>query len=356
MPASPSIIFTMGPSTAQEEVLAAILVHNISYVRFNMSHASHDEHLERLHLLRTVAASLHKEIKVFADLCGPKIRVLALNNGSLSLQNGSIVRIVTPDKASLSPEDGLSFSTSYAELYKYVTTNTKIALDDGKLLLNVMSVSLDKEEIICEVVRGGTLLSEKGVNILDTDLPVSAFTEKDRTDALFAIENNFDGISLSFVKKKEDINTLKAFLQEKSPGKNFTIIAKIETKQALHAIDEILSVVDIIMIARGDLGIEIPIEEIPIVQKELAYLAHTKGVPVIVATEILKSMTQSPFPTRAEITDSINALLDGASYLMLSDETTTGKYPKEAVETLASAINEFVTHHSKYTPFEPTHS
>jgi pyruvate kinase len=353
MHTSPSIIFTMGPSTAHDDVLTAILAHDISYVRFNMSHASHDEHLERLHLLRRIAASLNKEVKIFADLCGPKIRVLKLKNDSLELHTGSLVRIVLPTDQS---DQGLFFSTSYTDLYKYVTPGTKIALDDGKILLSVTSVALDKEEITCEVVCGGTLLSEKGVNVIDTDLPISAFTEKDRVDALFAIENNFDGISLSFVKKKEDIDTLKTFLQENSPGKNFTLIAKIETKQALHAIDEILSVVDIIMIARGDLGIEIPIEEIPIVQKELAYLARTKGVPVIVATEILKSMTQSPFPTRAEITDSINALLDGASYLMLSDETTTGKYPKEAVETLASAINEFVTHHSKYTPFEPTHS
>lgn len=344
-PKHPSIIITMGPSIKDEELLKQILSGKVTHVRFNMSHGSKDEHLERLELVRRVAKHLQKDINVFADLCGPKLRVLELDNDEMILSSGDRVtisheKIVGKDK---------KFSISYPDLYLSVQKNTKIALDDGKILLEVVEI-VDKD-IVCTVVRGGKLLSEKGVNVLDTDLPIDAFTEKDKEDALFALENNFDALSLSFVKKKEDIIMLRTFLA-KHTDKNLPIIAKIETKQALHAIDGIIEEADVIMIARGDLGIEIPIEEIPIVQKELAYVARKMQTPVIVATEIFKSMTRNPFPTRAEITDCVDALIDGASYLMLSDETTVGTYPKEVIEVMTNAIDEFLVHQEKYTPFE----
>lgn len=341
----PSVIFTMGPSTAQEDVLTAILSENVSYVRFNMSHASHEEHKERLVLVRSISKKLNKEIKVFADLCGPKIRVTKTCADKMNIVVEKQVYIVF-EQSSVGED---SFTISYSDLYLYVQPGTVIALDDGKILLSVSQVK-DKD-IVCDVVRGGTLLNEKGVNIVDTDIPINPFTEKDKRDALFAIEENFDATALSFVKRKEDVVYLENFLKQHAP-RDIPIIAKIETRQALAEIDSILEVASMIMVARGDLGIEIPVEKIPIVQKELVYVSNSRSVPAIVATEILKSMTKNAFPTRAEITDCIDALIDGASFLMLSDETTIGEYPVEAVKVMTSVIKEFVDNQNRYVPFE----
>jgi pyruvate kinase len=345
LPQHPSIIFTIGPSTEREDVLMSLLSQNVSYVRFNMSHATHDEHRVRLQSVRKVAQALNKDIQVFADLCGPKIRVRKIIGESMEILTDVSVRI-SYDEATVT---GVSFSISFPELYQYVKQGTQIALDDGKILLTVDRV--EEKDIVCKVVRGGVLLNEKGVNVIDTDLPIPSFTKKDEKDALFALSEGFDAVALSFVKRKEDILYLREFLK-KHTEKNIPIIAKIETKSALHEMDGILSVVDMIMVARGDLGIELPIQKIPLIQKELLCVGKAAGVPVIVATEILKSMTQNPFPTRAEITDCIDALIDGASFLMLSDETTTGKYPSEAVTIMSSVIQEFIDNQKMYIPFE----
>lgn len=342
---NPTVIFTMGPSTANEDVLTAILSENVSYVRFNMSHATQDEHRERLALVRSVSKKLSKDIKVFADLCGPKIRVTEIHGEAMSLVSGNTIRIVF-EKSSVNEN---SFTISYSDLYEYVKTGTIVALDDGKILLSVTHV--DGKDILCEVVRGGVLINEKGVNIVNTDIPINPFTEKDEGDALFAIQENFDAIALSFVKRKEDVVFLQEFLK-KHTERSIPIIAKIETRQALKEISSILEAVSMIMVARGDLGIELAIEKIPIVQKELVYVSNSRGVPAIVATEMLKSMTKNPFPTRAEITDCIEALIDGASFIMLSDETTTGEYPVEAVKVMSSVIKEFTDNQKKYIPFE----
>lgn len=343
----PSVIFTIGPSTCDEKILTAILSQNVSYVRFNMSHATHDEHRERLTAVRKVAANLGKDIKVFIDLCGPKIRVKAVSEVELIMVPGVPVRIVY-DIQSIATHQN-SFAISYSDLYQHVKTGTEIALDDGKILLEVSHV--EGNDIVCDVVRGGTLINEKGVNIIDTDIRINPFTEKDEADALFGIQEGFDAVALSFVKRKEDIIYLKDFLKNHT-DKILPIIAKIETRQALHGIEGILSVVDMIMVARGDLGIELPVEKIPLAQKELVYVARKYGIPAIVATEMLKSMTKNPFPTRAEITDCIDALIDGASFIMLSDETTTGMYPVEAISVMTSVISEFTENRKKYSLFE----
>lgn len=340
----PSIIFTIGPSTQNEDTLRSIFAHPVSYVRFNMSHASHEEHRARLALVRKIAEELGKKIGVFADLCGPKIRILPFQGDVVSLSNHDTLTIVTHD---IDPSVK-RIATSYHDLYKYVTPLTQIACDDGKIIMRVMRV--EDTDIVCEVVQGGPLLSEKGVNILNTDFPIEAFTDKDRADALFAIKEGFDGIALSFVKKADDVIVLKNFLKEHGAESMF-VISKIETKEALHTIDTILNVTDMVMVARGDLGIEIPREEIPRAQKDLLYLAHHKDIPTIVATEMLKSMVDNPYPSRAELTDCMSALIDGASYIMLSDETTIGAHPKEAVHVMADAINEFLTHRASYDRF-----
>lgn len=323
----------------------SILAENVAYVRFNMSHATHDEHRVRLALVRAVAQKLNKDVKVFADLCGPKTRVTEIYGESMEIVEGKNVRIVF-DRANISPE---SLSISYSDLYKYVNAGTVVALDDGKILLSVLLV--DDKDVVCEVLRGGVLINEKGVNIVDTNIPINPFTEKDESDALFALQENFDAIALSFVKRKEDVVYLEDFIK-KQTTKDIPIIAKIETRQALAEISSILDVAAMIMVARGDLGIEIPVQKIPITQKELVYVSNSRGVPAIVATEMLKSMTKNPFPTRAEVTDCINALVDGASYLMLSDETTVGDYPVEAVKIVSLVIKEFVDNQKKYIPFE----
>ena len=341
----PSVIFTMGPSTEKEDILTAILSENVSYVRFNMSHASQDEHRARLALVRAISKKLNKDIKVFADLCGPKIRVTKIHGEKMRMSSGNTVRIVF-DTEHVSE---YSFTISYSDLYLYVKTGTVVALDDGKILLSVLLI--ENKNIICNVVRGGELINEKGVNIVDTDIPINPFTEKDKSDAMFAIHENFDAIALSFVKKKDDVVYLQNFIKEHT-DRTIPIIAKIETRQALVEIGSILEVVSMIMVARGDLGIEIPIEKIPITQKELVYVSNSRGIPAIVATEILKSMTKNPFPPRAEITDCIDALVDGASFIMLSDETTTGEYPVEAVKVMTSVIKEFIDNQKKYIPFE----
>ncbi len=343
----PSVIFTIGPSTCDEKILTTILSQNISYVRFNMSHASHEEHRARLTAVRKVSKELGKDIKVFIDLCGPKIRVTTLSSEPLNISPDMKVRIAH-DSSTVQHKSN-SFAISYSDLYQQVHPNTKIALDDGKILLSVSSV--EDKDIICDVIRGGILINEKGANIIDTDIHINPFTEKDEADALFGIAEGFDAVALSFVKRKEDIIYLKDFLQRHT-DKVLPVIAKIETRQALHGIEGILEVVDMIMVARGDLGIELPIEKIPLVQKELIYLAKKQGVPAIVATEMLKSMTKNSFPTRAEITDCIDSLIDGASYIMLSDETTTGQYPVEAVSVMTSVIKEFTDNSKKYELFE----
>ncbi len=343
----PSIIFTIGPSTCTEAILEKILTHNVSYVRFNMSHATHDEHHVRLCMVRDVAKKLDKDIKVFIDLCGPKIRVKELSAQEVTLdQNDTLAIVQNNDALTLYKH---ACVISYDELYQHVRKGTVIALDDGKIMLLVDSVDTNNA-IICTVTRGGVLINEKGVNIIDTDIRINPFTQKDEEDALFGLSEHVDAIALSFVKRKEDIDNLRAFITSHT-NDTVPIIAKIETRQALHGIGGILEATDMIMVARGDLGIEIPVQKIPLVQKELAYLACKHEVPVIVATEMLKSMTKNPFPTRAEISDCMDALIDGAQYIMLSDETTTGTYPLEAIEVMDSIIKEFVNNKHQYQKF-----
>jgi pyruvate kinase len=334
----------MGPSIADELTFRNLLQFPISHVRFNMSHGTKDEHLARLHMVRKVSKECNKDLILFADLCGPKIRVQTIEHGELSLSHGDVFRIA-PSSVIGNKE---RISLSFHELYTCVTKGTNITFNDGKI--EVVVIEIDHKDIVCSVIKGGILVAEKGVNIPTITTPLPALTEKDKEDVLFAIENTFDALGLSFVSSEKDIHTLQLFLEEH--GTTLPIISKIETRKALTNIEQIIRASDSIMVARGDLGIEIPVLEIPIVQKELCYLGKKMNTPVIVATEILKTMTENTYPTRAEVTDAMNALIDGASYLMLSDETTVGLHPTEAVELLSGAIDEFTTHHTKYSLFE----
>lgn len=335
----PGIVVTMGPSLADEVVLREVLSHPVTHVRFNMSHGTKQEHRDRLFLVKNIAKELGKDLTLFVDLQGPKIRAI-FDKDEILCRIGDVISIGTSQRTS-------TLSTSIPDLYRYVTPGDTIAFHDGKILSTVREIK--DETIYCTVTQEGTLLKNKGINIPGVDLPIASFTEKDKEDVLFALEHSFDALALSFVRNKQDILDLRLFLEQHSA--KLPIIAKIETRQALIHMNELITEIDMLMVARGDLGIEIPVSEIPITQKELCFIAKKYNVPVIVATEILKTMTENPFPTRAEVSDAMNALLDGASYLMLSDETTTGKHPKDAVEVLSSVLQEYKEHHTKYQRF-----
>jgi pyruvate kinase len=336
----PGIVITMGPSLTDEAILREVLSNPVTHVRFNMSHGTKEEHKERLSLVKKVSEDLGKKLTLFVDLQGPKIRAI-FDKDEILCRIGDVISISAPG-------EGGTLSTSIPDLYTYVHPGDTIAFHDGKILSTVREIK--DTSIYCTITQEGTLLKNKGINIPGVDLPIASFTEKDKEDVLFALEHSFDALALSFVRSKQDILDLRMFLEERSS--HLPIIAKIETRQSLMRMNEIITEIDMLMVARGDLGIEIPVSEIPITQKELCFIAKKYNVPVIVATEILKTMTENPFPTRAEVSDAMNALLDGASYLMLSDETTTGKHPKDAVTVLSSVIGEYNDHHAKYARFQ----
>ncbi len=341
---TPSIIVTAGPSLDNEETLQQLISMNVSWFRFNMSHGNHEEHKNRQARILTVAKEMNKHINFFIDLRGPKMRVCAVENESLDLIKGEQVFIKS--ESMLCTKESLAIDVP--QIHKYLLPSMSIFLHDGEMELNVLEVKDDGA--LCEVVRGGVLEGHKGVNIPDALIPIDTITEKDMTDLKGCLSSmQVDAVALSFVRTKEDILALRRILDEL--GSQAKIISKIETKLALHNIDTILEVSDIVMFARGDLGVEIPAVKIPLTQKELCLVAKSKDTPVIVATQILTSMKESPIPTRAEMTDAIEALVDGATFLMLSDETTIGKHPVEAVTTLDQAIHEYTENKSKYALF-----
>lgn len=345
MQENPSIIITAGPSLDDPSVLSDILQKNVSWVRFNLSHGSQEEHFARYTTIKNKAKELGRDVKFFIDLRGPKMRIGEIENGEVELVTGNEIRI--------SPNQILGNASSIfidvPNLHTYVEEGMSIFLHDG--IIEIKVTAKEGETIVCTIVRGGVITSHKGVNIPDASIPLDVITPKDKEDLQFALTSmDIHGAALSFVRTKEDINTLKEILA--TYQKPLSVISKIETKQALINIKDILDASDIIMYARGDLGIEIPAVKIPITQKELCLTAKEYNKPVIVATQILTSMIEKPIPTRAEMTDAIDGLLDGAKYLMLSDETTIGGHPLEAVEVLHNAITEFVTNQEEYKAFE----
>jgi pyruvate kinase len=345
MNSNPSIIITAGPSLDDDAVLNNILSKNVSWIRFNMSHGDHDEHRTRQQKIQAAASLLNKKINYFVDLQGPKMRVRPVENDAMELKNGDLVKVVSEP---LLCTPGV-VSIDVSEIHRYLTIGMTIFLHDGSMELKVTEVS--EKDVTCVVIRGGILEGHKGVNIPDALIPIDTITDKDKADLSRALSTmQVDGVALSFVRSKDDVNELRRLLEE--AGSSAIIISKIETKLALKNIESILNASDIVMYARGDLGVEIPAVEIPITQKELCVIARTLEVPVIVATQMLASMKESPIPTRAEMTDAIDALIDGATFLMLSDETTLGKHPIEAVSTLNDAIFEFTSNQERYLPFE----
>lgn len=317
------IIATLGPASAKPEVLESLIQEGASIFRLNMSHGTQDSHLATIQMVRDCARNLGIEVTLLGDLCGPKIRVGVFSNGQMDLQQG---QTVTLDSQIVQGGGGFIHS-QYPHLARDVTEGCKILLDDGLLELKVLETKGTQVKAL--VVRGGTLKNKKGMNLPGAQLSIPALTEKDRSDAAFLLAQGVDYLALSFVRTAADLASLKECL--KALGRQVPIIAKIEMPQALDNIEEILETCEGIMVARGDLGVELEPERVPIIQKELIRNARAKSKPVIVATQMLESMTVNLRPTRAEVSDVSNAVFDGADAVMLSGETAAGAHPVEAV-------------------------
>jgi pyruvate kinase len=321
------IVATVGPASSSPEVLGELIDAGVNVFRLNMSHGTHDLHRAAYEAIRAVAARRGKPIAVLADLCGPKIRCGQFEGGSIELHRDQAVTVTTRDVIG---GPGL-IPSQYDALASDVASGDRILLDDGILELRVNRV--DGTEIECTVIEGGILKDRKGINLPGVKVSAPSLTEKDRDDAVFAIGLGVDYMALSFVRKADDVLQLRALLV--ANGADVSIIAKIEKPEALENIDAILEAADGLMVARGDLGVELPAESVPITQTQLIDLGRAKGKPVIVATQMLESMITNARPTRAEVSDVANAVMQGTDAVMLSAETASGAHPVKAVETMA---------------------
>jgi pyruvate kinase len=322
------IVATIGPKTESEETLSRLIQAGMNVMRLNMSHGDHTEHALRIKNGREAAKKLDAPIAILLDLSGPKIRTGIYETERITIEQGSKLTLTTEEVIGTPAR----IYVNYRKLPQEVKAGSVIMLDDGKKKLIVDSV--EGTEVHCTVMVGGELKARRGVNIPGAYLSIDTITAKDREDLAFGIEQGVDLIALSFVRKPEDITELRGILAELG-APNLPIIAKIETQEAIENLDAVLAEADGAMVARGDLAIEIPAEEVPRWQKEMIRKSNALGKPVITATQLLESMISSPVPTRAEVSDVANAVFDGTDAVMLSEESTLGQYPIEAVETLA---------------------
>ncbi len=321
------IVCTIGPASQSPQILEALIMAGMDVARLNFSHGTHEDHLRKIVAIRHISERLKQPVTILQDLAGPKIRIGKMKEGGAELKPGG--KFILTIREIVGDEKGAS--TSYLHLPKEVKPGDRILLADGTIELQV--VKSDGQKIACEVVVGGLLTSQKGMNFPTGTILAKTFTEKDRRGLLFGIHHGVDVVGLSYVREAGDIEIVKEFLRKESA--NLSMIAKIERKEALEKIDEILSASDGIMVARGDLGVETPIEKIPNVQKWLIRKANDLGKPVITATQMLRSMVDQRLPTRAEATDVVNAIYDGTDAVMLSEETAIGQFPVESVQMMA---------------------
>lgn len=339
------IVATLGPASSDKEVLRQMFLEGLNVCRLNFSHGSYDDHAEVVQTIRELNKELGYNVAILADLQGPKIRTNEMENNGVLLENGKEVTIVT-DKVLGTAE---KFSINYSKLPKDVNPGERILLDDGKLALEVVSTNR-KDEFIAKVVHGGILSSKKGVNFPNTKISMPSLTEKDLEDLDFAIEQNVDWIGLSFVRSARDIIELKHLIAAKKCKAK--VIAKIEKPEAIEVIDEIIKETDGLMVARGDLGVEIPYQNVPLIQKMLIQKSILNAKPIIVATQMMESMITNITPTRAEVNDVANAVLDGADAVMLSGETSVGNHPIEVIKTMANIVKEMETFEGIYNKEE----
>lgn len=344
------IVATVGPASSSKDMLRALIKEGVDVFRLNFSHGTHADHLKVIHNVRELNTEMGTTVSLLQDLQGPKIRVNEMEPG---------IEIVRGQQLVITARELLGnreiVSTSYKTLPQDVKIGDMILIDDGKIELKV--VEIRDIEVVTEVVYGGPLKSRKGINLPFTKVSAPSLTEKDLIDLEFGLQNDVDWIALSFVRKAEDIHSMRAIIDKhKSMAR---IVAKIEKPEALSNIDEIIAITDAVMVARGDLGVEIWMEEVPMVQKMLVEKCNKAGKPVIVATQMMESMIENPRPTRAETNDVANAVMDGADALMLSAETASGKYPLEVIRSMVRTIASVEKNPNIYFRFRdvnPSHS
>jgi pyruvate kinase len=323
------IVCTIGPASESVELLEKLIESGMNVTRLNFSHGSHEEHGQRIQNIRRAASNTNKTVAILLDTKGPEIRTNDMENGSIELTEGTTV-IISMNEVLGTPE---KFSITYSGLIEDVHVGSKILLDDGLIELEVYQIDYDKKELNTKILNSGILKNKKGVNVPGVSVNLPGITEKDSNDILFGIDQGIDFIAASFVRRASDVLDIRKLLEEKNAG-HIQIIPKIENQEGVDNIDEILAVSDGLMVARGDLGVEIPTEAVPLVQKELIKKCNELGKPVITATQMLDSMQRNPRPTRAEASDVANAIFDGTDAIMLSGETAAGSYPVEAVKTM----------------------
>ena len=326
------IVATLGPSSSDRETIKDMMVAGVNIFRINFSHADFEAAKQRIELIRELNKELGFNVGVLADLQGPKLRVGKMKD-DVVVEKGA--RIVFTTKKIEEGTNALVYM-NYQSFPKDVKVGEQILLDDGKLIFEVASTD-GKSEVIASVVQGGPLKSNKGVNLPNTEVSLPALTEKDVKDAMFAIEQQVDWFALSFVRNKEDLLALKKLIKKYSSF-DIPIISKIEKPQALENIDEIIDHSNGLMVARGDLGVEVPAEGVPLIQKNLVLKAKAARIPVIIATQMMESMIEGLTPSRAEVNDVANSVIDGADAVMLSGETSIGKYPVEVIQTMRKIV------------------
>ncbi len=334
------IVCTIGPASRDPAMIERLITAGMNVARLNFSHGTQEYHAQNIAVIRAAAQKLGRPVAILADLQGPKLRVGEMPEGGLIIEEGERVLLTVEDTPGMrSPASGAQarIPVQYAGLPQDVKVGETILLDDGLLELRVLEILGDRE-ILCEVVTGGLLHSRKGLNLPGTMLSLPSITEKDWADLDFMIDHGIDWVALSFVRTPTEVQTLKDHIARR--GSPLKVVAKIEKPQALECIESIIDTADAIMVARGDLGIEIPPERVPGVQKRLIRAANRAGKPVITATQMLDSMIRNPRPTRAEASDVANAILDGTDAIMLSGETAAGSYPLESVRTMVRIAEE----------------
>ena len=324
------ILATLGPASSSEEVIDQLLTSGVDAFRLNFSHGKHEEHAKLVRTIRDVATELGRYVPIVGDIQGPKLRIGEVD-GVLQLENGQTFVVTTKEVLG----NAKMVSTPFTPLPREVQIGQRILINDG--LVELIVTSVDSDRVTTRVLHGGPISSKKGMNFPDSELTIPAITDKDRVDVKFAVELNLDYIAASFIRRRSDIVELRELLHSHG-GDEMQVIAKLEKPQAIENLDEILEVSDGVMVARGDLGVELPPEDVPIVQKKILARASRWGRFAITATQMLESMTTNSRPTRAEASDVANAIFDGSDAVMLSAETASGKYPVDAVRMMARIV------------------
>lgn len=339
------IICTLGPAVDTDERITQIINAGMDCARLNFSHGTHEEQEVRLNRVRRIAGELNRHIPILLDTKGPEIRLKDFENGSVVVEKGSLFTFDT-DKETPGTKERIGLT--YDKLAKNVEVGTRILVDDGKIELKVTAIKGSK--VICKVITGGKLSNHKSINIPNVEIPMPYLNDVDKSDLLFGIEHNVEYIAASFVRCADDLKKLRKFLKDNG-GQDIKVISKIENGQGINNFDEILELSDGIMVARGDMGVEINFEKIPAIQKMMIEKCNREGKIVVTATQMLESMTENPRPTRAEVSDVANAIYDGTTVIMLSGESAAGRHPVEAVRTMANiAVNaeNTINYYEKY--------